>query len=67
MAECKTEVPKSLQDEFEKISVEMDSRNLWEYENSVKTILTDLGITDFSKKMNLRKLHQYIHQQPQQH
>ena len=51
MAECETEVPKSLQDEFEKISVEMDSRNLWEYENSVKTILTDLGITDFSKKM----------------
>jgi len=51
MAECKTEVPKTLQDEFEKISLEMDSRNLWEYENSVKTILTDLGITDFSKKM----------------
>ena len=51
MAECKTEVPKTLQDEFERISVEMDNRNLWEYENSVKTILTDLGITDFSKKM----------------
>ena len=51
MANCKTEVPKTLQDEFEKITFEMDKRNLWEYENSVKTILTDLGITNFSKKM----------------
>ena len=46
-----SEIPQALQDEFEKITLEMENRNLWEYENSVKTILTELGITDFNKKM----------------
>ncbi|MGP1587941.1 MAG: ABC-F family ATP-binding cassette domain-containing protein [Treponemataceae bacterium] len=44
-------IPSSLKNEFENICFEMDKRDLWSYENSVKKILTDLGILDFTQKM----------------
>lgn len=47
-----TEIPKQLQEEFEKLSVEMDKRDLWNYENSIRSILSTLGITDMTRQLS---------------
>lgn len=44
-------VTASIQKEFEELSHQMTVRELWNYENDIKSILTTLGIKDFDKKM----------------
>lgn len=40
-----------VQAEYEQVSAQMDSQNLWNYEAQVKSILSVLGIGDLSRKM----------------
>lgn len=40
-----------LKRKFEQLSHEMDTGDLWNYENSIKSILTTLGITNLERKM----------------
>lgn len=47
-----TEIPKQLQENFEKLSLEMDKRDLWNYENSIRSILSTLGITDMTRQLS---------------
>lgn len=41
----------SQQDEFDKLTLEMEKGNLWNYEAQVRSILSTLGIKDMSRKM----------------
>ena len=41
----------SAQAEFEQVSAQMDSQNLWNYESQVKSILGVLGLGDLSRRM----------------
>ena len=41
----------ALQKEFDRLTLIMESENLWNYENQVKSILSVLGINDLSLKM----------------
>lgn len=41
----------SAQTEFEQVSAQMDSQNLWNYESQVKSILGVLGLGDLSRRM----------------
>ena len=42
---------KTLQLRLEELTHEMDSRDLWNYENGIRSILTTLGITDLELRM----------------
>ncbi len=46
-----TTLPVALQKRLEELTHEMDERNLWNYENGIKSILTTLGITHLELKM----------------
>jgi len=46
-----TTLPASLHKRLEELTHEMDTRNLWNYENGIKSILTTLGITHLELKM----------------
>jgi len=46
-----TTLPAALHKRLEELTHEMDSRNLWNYENGIKSILTTLGITHLELKM----------------
>lgn len=41
----------SQQEEFDKLTLEMEKGNLWNYEAQVRSILSTLGIKDMSRKM----------------
>lgn len=41
-----------IQKKFSQLSNEMDSNDAWSMENQIKTILTKLGIHDYSRKIN---------------
>ncbi|MBQ1197583.1 MAG: ABC-F family ATP-binding cassette domain-containing protein, partial [Spirochaetaceae bacterium] len=51
MSEFNENIPTQLQKDFENLTHEMDNRNLWNYESSIKGILTTLGITDLQAKL----------------
>ena len=51
MSEFVDSIPKQFQQEFENLTQEMDNRNLWNYESSIKGILTTLGITNLQAKL----------------
>lgn len=46
-----TEIPLELQKRLEVLTHEMDSRNLWNYDNNIKSILTTLGISHLELRM----------------
>lgn len=46
-----TEVPAALQKRLDTLTQEMDKRNLWNYENDIRSILTTLGITQLELVM----------------
>jgi ABC transport system ATP-binding/permease protein len=43
--------PDTLQKRLDILTLEMDSKDLWNYENSIRSILTTLGITDLALEM----------------
>lgn len=46
-----TEIPTQLQKSLDELTQVMDQRDLWNYEQRIKSVLTTLGITDLSLSM----------------
>lgn len=47
-----TDSSESLEKEFHDIMEEMDIANAWEYEDQIKSILNELGISGLNRRMS---------------